>query len=349
MNNECSIVKDLLALYSEDMVSEGTAQFIANHLESCEECSREYKQMKGEKSFDFSEEKAPIKDIKKKIVKKRIATAVLSVFLVLTILLTGYAVLSTREFFEYSDDLMTITSFPAYDGYYADKGSNTINYYQSIESFNSYNNAEQSGVKSTKIIFDKKVTGCSYYLTTETVPDIYSDSYYNYTERVYHIEAWTSKWDKMVGFIREKLGKEQPCQTLEIESDSYFALRYSPNNGQSEIDLSDKSEMNGYALPRLVLNYYLIFAAGALIVAAVLLVIFRKKEKVGKIMTYITFVPLSYIISQLAVMGFNATTYSVMRDFKLIIVLSIFILCILISVYRIIQVKKEIKEINKLN
>ncbi len=347
MNNECSIVKDLLALYSEDMVSDKTAEFIKNHLESCEECSREYKQMKGENSFDFSKEKAPIKDIKKKIVRKRIAAVVLSVFLVLTILLTGYAVLSTREYFEYSDDLMTITSFPEDDGYYAEEG-NTINYYSSMDSFNS--DTDRSGDEySTKIIFNKKVTGCSFYLTTEIMPDIASDSRNSYVERVYHIEAWTSSWDKMVGFIREKLGREQPCQTLEINSSDYYTVVYSPNNGQDEIRLADKSEINGHYLPRLVLNYYLIFAAGALIISVVLLAIFRKKEKIRKAMTYISFVPLSYILSQLAVMGFNATTYSVMRDFKLIMILTLFIFCVIVSVYRIIQVKKEIKEINKLN
>ena len=66
-------------------------------------------------------------------------------------------------------------------------------------------------------------------------------------------------------------------------------------------------------------------------------------------MTYVSFVPLSYIISSLSVMGFDATTYSLTRDLKLIIVMSVFILCILISVYRIIRVRKEIKEINRLS
>ena len=330
MKNDCFIVKDLLALYSEEMVSEETAQFIAEHLESCEDCSREYKQMKGENSFDFSKEKAPIKDIKKKIVKKRITTAVLSVFLVLTILLTGYAVLSTREYFEYSDDLMTVYNIPI-------NGSGETEY----------------AAKRAVVVFNQKVTGCSYYISYEPELDKKSGLYDGY---VCHIEAWTSPWDRFVCAINENLGiNGKGAKILALEerdsSSRYgnYSIYYSPNNGQSEINLSDKSEMNGYALPRLVLNYYLILAVGALIVAVVLLVIFRKKEKAGKIMTYITFVPLSYIISQLAVMGFDATTYSVMRDFKLILILSLFIFCVLVSVYRIIQVRKEIKEINKLN
>ncbi|MCR4563098.1 MAG: hypothetical protein K5755_00455, partial [Clostridiales bacterium] len=121
------------------------------------------------------------------------------------------------------------------------------------------------------------------------------------------------------------------------------------NNGQDEVHIRGTNMYKGTALPRLALNYYIILAAGALIVSLVLLLIFRKKEKIRKIMTYIAFVPLSYIISQLSVMGFDATSYSLMRDFKLILILSLFIFCVLVSVYRIIQVRKEIKEINKLN
>jgi len=330
MTNDCSIVKDLLALYSEDMVSEETAEFIADHLESCEECSKEFRDIKNDGGFSFKRETAPIKDVKKKIIRKRIAAAVLAVLLAVTILITGYALLSTREYFEYSDDLMTVYNIPV-------NGSDETEY----------------AAKRTVVVFNQKVTGCSYYISYEPELDKKSGLYDGY---VCHIEAWTSPWDRLVCAINEKLGiNGKGAEILALEerdsSSRYgnYSIYYSPNNGQSEINLSDKSEMNGYALPRLVLNYYLIIAVSALIVAAVVLVIFRKKEKIKKIMTYVFFVPLSYIISQLAVMGFDATTYSLTRDLRLIAFLAVLILCILISGYKIIQVRKEIKEINRQN
>lgn len=41
MKDECYIVRDLLSLYAEDMLSDETAQFVANHLKNCHECKTE--------------------------------------------------------------------------------------------------------------------------------------------------------------------------------------------------------------------------------------------------------------------------------------------------------------------
>ena len=39
MKNECSLVRDMLPLYLENMVSEETRAFIKEHLETCPECA----------------------------------------------------------------------------------------------------------------------------------------------------------------------------------------------------------------------------------------------------------------------------------------------------------------------
>ena len=41
MKNECSLVRDMLPLYLENMVSEETAAFVKEHLEGCPECAAE--------------------------------------------------------------------------------------------------------------------------------------------------------------------------------------------------------------------------------------------------------------------------------------------------------------------
>ena len=40
MTNECSIVRDLLPLYAENMVSPDTSAFVEGHLDTCEACRR---------------------------------------------------------------------------------------------------------------------------------------------------------------------------------------------------------------------------------------------------------------------------------------------------------------------
>ena len=46
MKTECSIVRDLLPLYVEDMVSAETAQYMREHLQTCAECKSELANLK---------------------------------------------------------------------------------------------------------------------------------------------------------------------------------------------------------------------------------------------------------------------------------------------------------------
>lgn len=46
MKNECSVIKDLLPLYVEDMVSAETKEYVEEHLESCPDCRRELADLK---------------------------------------------------------------------------------------------------------------------------------------------------------------------------------------------------------------------------------------------------------------------------------------------------------------
>ena len=49
MNNmKCCIAKDLMPLYIDDVLSEGSAQELRNHLQECESCRREYEALKQE-------------------------------------------------------------------------------------------------------------------------------------------------------------------------------------------------------------------------------------------------------------------------------------------------------------
>ena len=75
MKNECNIIRDLLPLYVEDMVSEETTQFVKEHLTECKNCKEYYETMKStdgfvEKKNDNSEDIKMIsglKNIKNKI------------------------------------------------------------------------------------------------------------------------------------------------------------------------------------------------------------------------------------------------------------------------------------------
>ena len=46
MKNECSIIRDILPLYADKMVSADTASFVEEHLTGCAECRAELEKLK---------------------------------------------------------------------------------------------------------------------------------------------------------------------------------------------------------------------------------------------------------------------------------------------------------------
>ena len=75
MKTECSVTRDLLPLYIEDMVSAETAQYINEHLKGCEECQRELANLKESaelstvktKPVQMSDDAKPFKKIMKRM------------------------------------------------------------------------------------------------------------------------------------------------------------------------------------------------------------------------------------------------------------------------------------------
>lgn len=61
MKNECSVVKDLLPLYYENMLREDTAEFVEEHLKNCSECMADYNSLKEKDGLTRLSEIDPIK------------------------------------------------------------------------------------------------------------------------------------------------------------------------------------------------------------------------------------------------------------------------------------------------
>lgn len=104
MKNECSIVRDVLPLYLENMVSGETACFVKEHLESCPACAAELEAMKagekvekvgGEMQTNLENEVLKsMKAVRKRFRKKayRVAAVIAGVFIAVCILLHFFPV-----------------------------------------------------------------------------------------------------------------------------------------------------------------------------------------------------------------------------------------------------------------
>ena len=78
MRNECNIIRDILPLYAEDMVSDNTVSFVEEHLQTCNECSVMYERikeggivMKNENKSTEQEVVSILKKLRKKVFKRQ--------------------------------------------------------------------------------------------------------------------------------------------------------------------------------------------------------------------------------------------------------------------------------------
>ena len=103
MKNECSVVRDILPLYLENMVSEETAESIKEHLDDCPECAAEFEAMKSGKTVekigeevqsDFEAEVLKsIKNIRRKFRKKVLRVGGIIAAILAAILIAGSVLL----------------------------------------------------------------------------------------------------------------------------------------------------------------------------------------------------------------------------------------------------------------
>ncbi len=312
MRNECNIIRDLLPLYVENMVSSDTADFVEEHIKNCEVCRKEYERIKEPQPTQKISDAAPLLKLSRKMKVKRIQTIALTAVFVIALFVSAFAVLDAPIYLPYSEKIVTF---------------------------------EQFGDKGMLLTFDEEVTAFDY--TVYDDPDG-GDFYYC------DIEAWTSLWDKWFS-----QGKGTLSTTVTTRNTKPIIAVYVPNDGNENVCIAkydpnaenriekNVDYENTIVLPRLSLGYYLILAAAVLVVFGIVWLLTRKKAEVRVWIERIGLYPVAYIISHCIVSGINWTSYSLPRDFSLIIFISILLYSGLLLAHNIWRLKKEIKEINR--
>lgn len=301
MNNMCNIIKDILPLYAESMVSEDTRAFVDEHMKDCESCKAEFEKIKSEVPVDGNVEILPLKTIKKEMHRKRIKIILLSVLIPLSIAAVILGYLTSHQYFPYAENIVQITAY-----------------------------ADCNGEEFLRVAFDKNVTDYSIEKTC------YSDEYEQTT--TYTITAWTTEFNKICG-------KTVSDALIRLDSNETQVF-YAQNNGGDDIMIyGDSLRVNGGTVtqPRLVLGYYLIIATVLAAVLAVLVLIFRKKIKIRKVIEKLLFVPTSYIIGHICLKGFTTASYSAANDFFNILIIALPVYFVLVIVTNLIESRTNLK------
>lgn len=201
MSNKCNLIKDILPLYVEDMVSTDGREFVSKHLEHCAECRAEFERMQKATKFipdtDPDTDIVPLKRVKRDLFIKRLQTICFTAILACAIVMIVFGILTSPKFYPYSDSLLNVVDGP--DG-------------------------------SVIITFDGEVTGysCNEVFDVETGTEIYL------------INAWTTTWD-LYSSNRGKQNvvipfeQETKIQIFYAQNDgSEDVLIYGPNENMGE-------------------------------------------------------------------------------------------------------------------
>ena len=325
MKNECSIVRDLLPLYVEQMVSAETGEFVKEHLEGCEACRAEWEGMKraqaqekGEKEANDKEsvnskenaavgdEVAPLVSMRRKLRKQKVKTMLCTGLFLVAMFVSAFACLSIPVYFPYEADLFTI---------------------------------KDNGDESITIVFDERVT--DYLLVT----DAYNCPEEGITEGrgTYQIEAWTSLWSKWFS-----KGSAQSV-TIQKGVDEEISVYYTSNDGHEDVCIYGEPITSGgvVTLPRLVLGYYFVLAVVGAVVLLVIWFFVRRKTKGKAVIETILFYPISYCIAHIIIAGHRPCIYAAQRDFLFIVFVSILIYGGMLLARSIYRERKEIKALTE--
>jgi len=119
MKITCDIIRDLLPLYAEDMVSEDSKQLVDEHLCQCDPCTRVLAALKKKVPLPVETDPEPLNKVRKMILRRR----VLSVFAALLTLATVFSFVITWLFVPFQ-----LTMDQALDDFYVKDGHIVIDY-----------------------------------------------------------------------------------------------------------------------------------------------------------------------------------------------------------------------------
>ncbi len=312
MKNECSIIRDLLPLYAEKMVSPDTAAFMEEHLKDCEACRKEYERIKEPQPTKEISPAAPLFRLRRKMKIKRIQTIALTAVFMIALFVSAFAVLDAPIYLPYSEGIVT---------------------------------AGQFGDKGMLLTFDEEVTEFDYMVYDDPDGgDFYCCDIQAWTS------LWDKWFSKGKGTLSATVTTQNTKPVIAVYipndgSENVCIAKYDPN-AENRIEKNVDYEST-VVLPRLSLGYYLILAAAGLVVLGMVWLFTRRKAKVRVWIERIGLYPLAYIISHCTVSGINWASYSFPRDFALIIFISILLYSGLLLAHNIWRLKREIQEINQ--
>lgn len=301
MKLPCSVIKDLLPLYVEELEQAETKGYMLEHLGECESCKNEAERLQSNTFITTQNNITPFKKIKATLRKKQAIAIIFAVLLTLTFLLLDFRYLGSPNPVRYNTDLLSFNT--------TENGSVfvTINAPHSATYLDSFVSEEHGGRVYLLSVYANHYNGLHKTNINETTLHINPNG-----EKVANIYYNTNDGtDNILVYVDNTL----PSGT-----------------GFGEFDIEANSVSSGtVTLPRLALKFYTILAAVLAIILVVLVLISRKKAKLQAFLLKLFYLPLSYLIATFSVKGGELITFNLQFDLNGILIATVLIyaLCIL--------------------
>lgn len=109
MKISCDVIKDLLPLYAEDMVSDNTRQMIEKHLEECDDCRKSCHEMKETMCIPQKTNTFALEKLSKKMMRIGLLIAVLALSVTALLFVAGQVHSEAREYLGFGTALVSWT------------------------------------------------------------------------------------------------------------------------------------------------------------------------------------------------------------------------------------------------
>jgi hypothetical protein len=318
---DCGIVKDLLPLVAENMASEESTVFVKRHLETCEGCRNAYEEMKAPVEADPT---APLKTVRKTVKKRGLLIAGLIACLVgaaaagfLARIMKPTAVHTKEAAFASVTREGPIMVETREDGIYL------MNVEIDSETGKAYL-IEDDGARIPfeevqKSLPEDGRLDWRLVLLTDPAVDVMLES----SGGEISVSAYTTlygQWSRSGG---------ESTQTV-IPLKDVNAVFFEPYDGTERAVLYQRYGYKpeaGFALPRLVMNYYFLIALIGTAVLGLTWLVLRKlkKRKACSVIGVLLLIAGSFVIAFLAA-GFPATTIAPARELAFVIVIAVLLI-----------------------
>ena len=352
MEITCNIIKDLLPLYAESLVSDDSKKLVDNHLCTCDSCTKELAAIQKTPKLPLETDVKSLKRVGDSIRRRRILAALAAIMTVLTMGITVCTWLLTPYYLTAEEAIE--------DVYLKEDGALMIDYAWGINGRSGWGNTPDNwGILCHTNRYD-------WYQGRQKdaeIADLTEEELKTYIADLYDVEECTQRdWNRFFniseddGTIRTKNGEiiHGKIAELMLNEDGQWIEKpadrnhwyVNPSNGDGEVLLWDAGKEMPTTVFTSVSRTYAVVFYGSLILAVLLFLVSRRMYGIGKELAIRgTLVFGSIAFSTLLVTGGQFVTIELYNWRDLVLSESIFVTLTSVLWYQIYRYRKADKAI----